>query len=352
MSVKAKKRHRILKTWVRIAIVAILVFAMSFSAYLIYSGKNPSDKNVKKYKYDINENINYKVYLKENEFFEEEYLGEGKQYTTQVIDYIDVNFDYEYVGTNVTNNRYRYEIIATLKGEYENQENGDAELWKKNYTLLSEKSFKVNSNRYKINENVKIDYSKYSRMVDNFRTKFRIAIDAYLDVKLLVIYDNELEGTSIKVASSNAMNLKIPLSRTTIKIDKQYDEHLSNTVVENSVLNLDSNKVKIGMVIFAVSFIIFILLSPKVFASKKTLYTRSKEKILRNYSEIIVTTDNIPNMNDAEILEINSFDDMVDIEEETKSPILLFEVEEAKECWFIIIKDKYVYRYILDSKNL
>ena len=43
---------------------------------------------------------------------------------------------------------------------------------------------------------------------------------------------------------------------------------------------------------------------------------------------------------------------MVDIEEEIKSPIIYYEVERNNESWFIIVTDKYVYKYTLVKKSL
>lgn len=352
MDKKVGKKHRSLKTWVRVVIVAILVFTMFLSIYLIYTGKNPNEEKIKGYVYDIDENIEYKVYLKENDFFEEEYLTEGKQYTTQVIDYVDIDFKYTYSGSANALNNYRYQIIGTLKGEYENTDNGNAELWKKNYVLLDTKEINTTDAGFTVNQNVKIDYSKYSRIVDNFKTKFKIAIDAYMDVKLLVVYENKLAGTSSVVSGSDAMSVKIPLSKATIKIDKQLEEHRSKKLTEENLLKPNSLKIKTGMILGGISLIIFILVSPKVFASKKTLYVRKKEKIMKSYSEILVTTDTLPDLQEMEILTINDFDDMVDLEEELKSPILVYEPYENKECWFIVINDKYAYRYVLNSKNL
>ena len=45
--------------------------------------------------------------------------------------------------------------------------------------------------------------------------------------------------------------------------------------------------------------------------------------------------------------DVKNFEDMVDIEEEIKSPILYYEVEEGSEALFTIVNDNYMYRYIL-----
>ena len=88
MQTKNRKRKLILKKWVRIVIVCILFFFASVSAYNIINGLSP----------------------KQNNFFEEEYLPKGKQYTSELIDYIDINFNYLYSGSKLTNIEYEYNI--------------------------------------------------------------------------------------------------------------------------------------------------------------------------------------------------------------------------------------------------
>ena len=44
--------------------------------------------------YKEKSDIHYKVYLKENNFFEEDYLEENRTYITSLIDYLDIDFNY------------------------------------------------------------------------------------------------------------------------------------------------------------------------------------------------------------------------------------------------------------------
>ena len=213
-----KKVHKYkLKPWVRISILLIFLFNVTFSAVLIHFGRHPVVTKKIDYIYSIDEKLNYSVALKDNDFYEEDILGEGKQYATEVIDYISVTFDYNYQGNKVTTNNISYEINGTIIGEYENKDNGNAELWKKNYVLLDKISEEKESATFNVGKTLKIDYSKYSKVVEDFKSKFKIPIDAYLDVILKVDYDMVLEDQSI-VKSTDTMEVRIPLAKTTIKI--------------------------------------------------------------------------------------------------------------------------------------
>lgn len=346
MKGKNKEKYR-LKLWVRMSIFTAFVFAMIFSSTCIYLGRHPKIKKVINYNYSIDEKLDYKVYLKENDFYEEEYLEEGKQYATELIDYIDINFNYNFNGSKVIDADYDYDITATIIGEYENTENGNAELWKKNYTLKNKEEKSVKDvTSFNINDNIKLDYEKYSKVVDNFKSKFRIPIDAYLDIKMNITYDTKIDGNSL-TKKNDKLEIKVPLSKTTIKIEKEITEHRSEKLNNNNSVEENKPLIKFGLVIWFISLAVFLLLSPQVFISSKTYYDKTLKKIMRDYAEIIVEVDLPPDPEGYEIIDIKNFDDMVDIEEEIKSPILYYEMEKDAESLFTIITDKYIYRFTL-----
>ena len=48
-------------------------------------------------------------------------MPKGRQYTTELIDYIDINFNYLYSGSKLTDIEYEYNISGEIIGEYENK---------------------------------------------------------------------------------------------------------------------------------------------------------------------------------------------------------------------------------------
>lgn len=347
MKGKTKEKYR-LKLWVRVGIFTTFVFIMAISSFIIYIGRHPSMKRRVNYNYSIDEKLDYQVYLKENDFYEEKFLGEGKQYATEIIDYINLDFNYNFNGSSIADIDYSYDITATIIGEYENTTNGNAELWKKNYVIknLEEKNIEKGTS-FNINENIKIDYSKYSKVVESFISKFRIPIDAYLDVKLNVVYSSELGKNTGLDRKRDQLEIKIPLAKTTIKIDKNIKEHRTEKLNNNDLVEENKPLIRFGLGLCLISLAIFLLLSPQVFISSKTYYEKTLKKIMRDYAEIIVEVDFPPDPDGVEVIDVKNFDDMVDIEEEIKSPILYYEIEKDAESLFTITTDKYIYKYNL-----
>jgi hypothetical protein len=110
--------------------------------------------------------------------------------------------------------------------------------------------------------------------------------------------------------------------------------------------------VYIGVLILILDLLVFVILFNKIFADKKSLYLKTLNKIMKDYSEVIIESSTNLNYDNLEILDIKTFDDMIDVEEELKSPIMLYEHIKNEESWFIVVNGNYAYRYILSSKNI
>ena len=83
------KRRKVLKKWVRLTllIIIIVVFFASFS--LIKSSFKTPEVAPIEYSYNVKQNVDYKVYLYDNSFIEEEYLGPNEMYMADLIERIN-----------------------------------------------------------------------------------------------------------------------------------------------------------------------------------------------------------------------------------------------------------------------
>ena len=90
--------------------VAALCFIAAFSFFITYLNKN-KDYYVS---YNESSNINYKVHLKENEFFNTKYLEANKQYIASLINYITADFQYR-LSLDEDNVEYKYSYRIEAK---------------------------------------------------------------------------------------------------------------------------------------------------------------------------------------------------------------------------------------------
>ena len=158
MQTKNRKKKLVLKRWVRIVVVCVLFFLASIFLYNIVEGLCPKQKKNLYYSYKNYGSTDYKVYLKENNFFEEKFLPKGRQYTTELIDYIDINFNYLYSGSKLTDIEYEYNISGEIIGEYESNTDSKSEIWNKKYVILeNQKGKKYDSIFFDVNKPLKLD---------------------------------------------------------------------------------------------------------------------------------------------------------------------------------------------------
>ena len=80
-------------------------------------------------------------------------------------------------------------------------------------------------------------------------------------------------------------------------------------------------------------------------------YTRTIRKILRNYGDIVAEIVKPVDLSNLEIIDVKNFDQILDVEEELRMPILFSEDKRNEEGCFVIIHNNIAYRYILRNKK-
>ena len=337
----------------KIIVLLVLLLVFINSIKIIYHGFNVErDVNEIKYIYNIENSVDYSVQMFPNSFFEEEYLGMNKQYTSKLVDNVVINYKSLLSVSKISNIAYDYTLKLTLYGNYnENNNYTDSSLWTKEYVLM-DKVYNVNNSTSK-NELVvpiTVNFDYFKNIANQFEKELRLDIDAFLDVELLINYRFYVNGD--KVTKSQTMNVKIPLSEATFTID------VFAPSIQNEIVFIERNskfdKVKIGSGIIsllgAILGAVAIVLSIKL-ENQKSEYALRLTKILKDYGEVIAETTNLPNFNNQNILEIKEFTDLIDIEEELKIPIIYYEKRKNTEGWFFITHNQNIYRYILKIVN-
>ena len=208
--------------------LGILVFILLISIFFLKIG---FDKNKKKYvQYSDSKSLEYKVMLKQNEYYKNPYIEKGNQYIANLIDYINTDFKYSF---NLNDEyEYNYKIIGTV-------DVSDEKTNKTVYTftedLLNEKTGKVEGN-LDIAENLNVDFNKYNNLIKQFVTSYDLKnVTSKLKIDLKV----SIKGIDQKFSKQNftAMSLEIPLANNTIAIDTNYDLTDNNLIeVKKSVV--------------------------------------------------------------------------------------------------------------------
>lgn len=343
------------KTIKKIVISVLLFFALvvqiSFLSYLFKAiSPNKSKKDILM-SYTQSGNLDYKVYLKENEFIDSEYLNAGEAYILDLIDYIQITSLYDFKSTTKTNVVGTNKMVAKLKVYYKEStdKNNNPEVMNKEKTL-DEKIMNFTSDKYAAAGSYVLHLNEYLDKLKDFQSKVKIAVDGYLEISFVNDFNGKVGGASYN--DSYSSTLKIPLSQSVIKIENAKKNPKTKNVYEGDLVKTNKTVMTYIVVANIVTFIIICVLLKQLFAfTNKTEYERELSKILRNYDDIIVNTSTMVNEKDYRIIKIEEFKEMLNLSRELLLPIMNYEVKKGEETSFYITKDGILYIYSLISKK-
>ena len=339
---QTKRRNTVLA----LAFIIVIVFIITLSFFTIYL-----DRNKKQYvSYNESSEIDYKVFLKNNEFFKEEYLPEGNQYIASLIDYIKADFNYKLsLEEKMVEYKYSYRIEADVLVKEKGTNNP---LYTTNKVLLSERKMTTSLNELVINENIDIDYNYYNNLIKNFINIYGLDdTESVLNINMYINVIGACEEFENNKEHESVISLSIPLTTKTMAIE------ISNDLInsENNVMLCKNGYSHSFMfilfgIIFAIIDLVLIIFTVRYEIKTRTaenIYERELKKILNNYSSYIQTLDGEFDFKDYQLLKVSTFTDMLEIRDTIKQPILMRENEDKTGAYFVIpssTKILYVYR--------
>lgn len=330
-----------------ILVGTVVIFSM---LSLIFLKNGIGTKTYTNIYYSERSGLDYRVYLKPNPYFTETFLGKGRQYIANLIDYVDIDFSYNFNASDFIDYNYRYMI----KSDVTVYEKGDASkvLYKKSETLVPEKTLNfVNSNSYMIRENVKIDYDNYNSIVASFKKDYSLALESDLKVTLYVFMNGKYEKIEQPLSSSQTMSLSMPLTEQTININMNYKEINDADIVEEVSIVETANKIYYAL--FIISAIIAALFAVKAvrfinkIRVKGTEYDKILSRILKDYEGVVARVKKVPDFSNNTLVELETFDEILDISERLDKPILFIEMHKHQKSWFLVVNNNEIYKYVL-----
>ena len=184
-----------------------------------------------------------------------------------------------------------------------------------------------------------------------FRKELKIPISSSLTVLFKINVTGEVSGE--KINDTKEISLTMPLNqqafRITEKYEKSYNKNIKPTVEEKEKVNY--RKLISGIVLFSTSIFIFILFFREIFnIPRKNKYTVKLNKILKEYGDIIVEVINPVSEIDMDVVEVKNFNEMIDLEEELRVPVMFYETIEYLEGEFTLVHNNILYKFILRNE--
>lgn len=328
----------------------LIIIAVIGAIYI--SKKDIADTVVSQINYIDKPSINYKVYYKDNPFYDEPYLNEGYDYVSQYVDTIDADFDYYFNYSEAVNGTYDYYVKTTLyvyePGEVSN------EYWKKSYKNTDKITNTVNNQTdYHVKNNFKINFNTYVNDYNEYKANTILSTSAKLVVEFII--DNNIDYNGIdELKGTKSLKLEIPISDAHFKISSIAPSGINKTYVKKEINSQErtlKKSIVISLWIFAGVLLLFIILRYVSDLRKSSPYQRKLKKILTTYDNVIVHANKMPFVNELSVVFVTSFEELVDAQAEVRLPINFKENKRKQTATFILVRNNIAWVYQLKGSD-
>ena len=296
-------------------------------------------------------NVDYKVHVKENDFYDSEYLDKNMSYVASLINDVRINFNYSFVADAKLDFNANYDVIARL---IVSDSTTKTNFYDKSYTVsenitLQEKDI----NHYTINKDVVIDYDYYNDIANNFKSKYNVSTDSYLLVEFKV---NKSSNKINLKESTTILSLNIPLSQkaVTIEMNSNNIKNEENIVIPKKIKVIKYHYLVLGIIFIIIGIIAFIKLFLFINKSlvKKSPYDKELSKILKEYDRFISIAKKIPNLEEYKRTDINSFYELLDVRDSVNKVIMFYEITKHQKAIFYLVDGNELYIYTLKAVDV
>ena len=329
-----------------ILLVLVLVYALVYFSIMSFSITKKQFINYKE-----NSDIDYKIYLKDNKFYEKNYLEKGMVYVASLIDKIHVNYRYNFLADKKSDIDIKYKVVAKLIIASQNNSNV---FFTKEYELLKEVDDEiVGKNGYSIDsKDIVIDYQLYNDLANDFKSNYAVNTDSRLEVSLFVTEVSK-ESNLYDLSSANKATLIIPLSQQEVNISfDNKNVNVEKQLMSNARIILkDKNDalICIGLFILLVIFTIRLIKKLSLMSNDKSKYDKYVDRLLRGYDRLIINIKSTPNFDEYNVIKVEQFEELVDARDNTNQPINYYIVTPHQKCEFFVINKNNLYLYVVKA---
>lgn len=344
------KKNR--KKWILIQAAALaLLIAIALSFFAIY------DKVSRTYYIEYTESgtLDYKVHLKDNSFFDEDFLEKDRSYISSLIKNITADFTYA-LDMNAASIGFDYSYKIDAQMVVANKDSGDYILAPTYEIIPRTVETSENTNSLAIKKSVEIDYNKYNDIATSFIKAYDLKnTTSTLIVTLTVDVLGHCEEFEENSANSYFISLNIPL------VEENFSIFSTSTTpdAESNVLacnDAENQKVFfiIAIVASVLAFLLAVLLIVFIYITRNEdiNYTNKVRKLVSAYRSFIQQIDGQFDVTGYQIVRIKTFNEMLGIRDTLQAPILMFENSDQTMTEFVIptnTKILYIFEIKVDN---
>lgn len=332
--------------------VLLLIIAGYFGYDAWYHAVEPAAATAS-YNYQVTQSVDTDISYFASSFYGDKPAPGNSAYVGDLTDTVAATLHYTYKGSRSVELQSMYSAVAVVRATYllGADSTKTATVWSREYPFVKPVMAKQSGKDISFTPHVSIPFAEYRTMADQFKTSLAVPVTSEAVITFTVRVYGTVDGTTLDDirVSTVTMPLDQPLYTLANKFQKEDKKEIVTQSAKDSQDTIRGYKRLaaatlgvLGLAAFAYGF------RKKIF---KTAYQRELEKIYRYHDGIIIHAKRPSMVTDKNTIPVRSFDDILNIEEETKQPIIAYPLgDEATQ--FLIMKDDVMYTYTLGKELL
>ena len=337
---KKRKKHKIKLAIIGISL--IVTFLILIGIYCVLNKEHSIS-------YKEKTKVNYGVNLIENEFYENNYIDEGIDIISGLINNINVEFSYNLDIAEELEYKYSYKIIAETQVKEKSKTNS---IYETKEEILNKAEQEGKAKKLVISEKINLNYNKYNDQINKLITAYKLSnttSELHLTLHLNVI--NKRTGEQIN-KENNEMSLVVPLTTKTVEITVNENDSQGQIIIQEAQYQ-NTKYILIIAVLMLIMGLITLGRLVKYISdtrSAEKMYEDELKKILFDYKSYVQKINNELDYNDYKIIKIDTFNELLEMREEIQASILMYTEENIRRTTFMMINGNLLFEYILSAE--
>lgn len=333
--------------------VAVIVVGAALS-WLIYDGiksARSTQSSDATYRYSLDQSLDRSVSYFKSSYFTGTTPPQSDAYIRDLTNTITTNFRYTYQANHKTNLSYTYVVTAHVVASNPAKD-ANQTVWNETYQLVPAVTKSELTDSVRIATSAVLPFQEYSRRVAQMNAGLSLSLEATVQLTFSITLTGDYEGKPIN--DSQTMTVAMPLSNPVYKITDTYKQHDGATIQSNPS-QLNPSWWQLYRVQLIAAAIVLLLISIVLWARPwsgrrlgRSPYQRELAKIYRYHDGLIIRTQHAIRLEDREHIPVGSFDDLLNLSEELRVPIIANDLG-VDATRFVVIQDQTIYSYTVGT---
>lgn len=304
------------------------------------------------YEYKVSQQLDTDAAYRKSAYYDGAPGFGNTAYISELTDMLKLKYRYTYYATREAELTTTFLVSASVRGRYVVGVDGkdSKNVWSKDHRVIPAETSTSMTKSITIEKEFEVPYAEYRQAIDQFKSSLQVPVMS--DVQIVIstrvsgtIDDSPIDDQRTAVISAP---LDQPLFAVTAKYDKDDKKQVAGRAAKDTQATIRSAE-RIGAGVLALLGIVSITygMRRQIF---KSAYQRELDKIYRYHDGIIIKARKSADFSKKSIVPVQTFDDMLNLEEELKLPIVAVPAGPTA-TQFVIVREDIAFVYTLGKET-